>query len=117
MALHFTVQRLARSHYSLLPLSQLDDSAGHTAPNPAASTGKAAASPAAVAAAVAADVTTGGSGSEDVFSWAASLQDKQLAQAECGGGSRGGSFTAGMRQQGSMHMRSDSANHDSVRVG
>lgn len=113
VAVHLTVQRLGRSHYSLLPLSQLDNDAGYTVPNPAAGVGKAAASPAAVTAAV----TIGGSGSEDVFSRGASLQDKQLAQAECGGGSRGGSFTAGMRQQGSMHMRSDSANHDSVRVG
>jgi hypothetical protein len=110
VALHFTVQPLARSQYSLLPLSQLDVSAGPTAPNPAASTGKAAARPAAVAAAAAAVAA------EDVFGRAASLQDKQLAQAECGGGSRGGSFTAGMRQQGGMHMRSDSANHDSVQV-
>ena len=117
VALHFTVQRLARSQYSLLPLSQLDDSMGHPLTKPAASMGKAAASPVAVAAAAAAVTVAGGGGSERLFSREASLQDKQLALAECGGGSRGGSFTAGMRQQGGMHMRSDSANHDSVRVG
>ena len=114
VAVHFAVQRLVRTPYSLLPLSQLDDGVGHTIPNPAAGTGKAAGSPAPVAAAAVAGDGCG----ERVFSREASLQDKQLVQAECGGGgSRGGSFTAGMRQQGSMHMRSDSANHDSVRVG
>lgn len=65
---------------------------------------------------------SGGIAAEDaVFSREASLTDKQLTLAECGGGtggvnSRGGSFSGAARQQGGMHMRSDSANDESIRV-
>jgi hypothetical protein len=106
VALYLAAQRLGRSQYSLLPVSQLNDGTSHALQNPASSKGKAADSPAAAAAAFATDA-------DGVFSREAS---KQLALAECGAGSRGGSFTAGLRQQGSLHMRSDSANDDSAQV-
>jgi hypothetical protein len=87
------------------PVQPAADGAEYALPSPAVSKGKAASGPAAGAAAE--------NDEDGVFSREAS---KLLAAAECGAGSRGGSFTAGLRQQGSLHMRSDSANDDSARV-
>ena len=110
VVLYMAARRLGRSQYSLLPVSQVADGVGDAQPDPAFSehkaAGKAAASPAAEAAAGICD-------EDGVLSREAS---KLLAAAERGAGSRGASFTGGLRQQGSMHMRSDSANADSAWV-